>query len=281
MKLYKYFSPNLTSVLVNGSVRFSPPRVFNDPFEMRPHISAFSKENIVNAMYDNAMQNAVLTEYEKLNPHTKSLTTPESFRAELTEILTAYKTQLPEFVAQSLTQFIETLNENMQEMGIFCLTQNPDSLLMWAHYADSHRGFVIEFDSESPFFNQAPGLKSDMRYLHKVEYSETRPSIVLSEIKDFSSFFTKSDDWKYEKELRMMYPLSDANAIIEIENDTIHLFNIPKSAIKSVIFGFRTSDIKKDEIRKILSANEEYKHVKILKANINETHYKLDITDDL
>ena len=30
--------------------------------------------------------------------------------------------------------------------GILCLTSNPDSVVMWSHYADKHRGIVIEFD---------------------------------------------------------------------------------------------------------------------------------------
>lgn len=28
-------------------------------------------------------------------------------------------------------------------IGLLCLTEKPDNLLMWAHYADSHAGFVV------------------------------------------------------------------------------------------------------------------------------------------
>lgn len=37
---------------------------------------------------------------------------------------------------------IEILND---EIGICSLSRNPLNLLMWAHYASSHTGFVVEF----------------------------------------------------------------------------------------------------------------------------------------
>ena len=31
------------------------------------------------------------------------------------------------------------------EWGIYCLSAVPDHILMWAHYADGHRGFCLQF----------------------------------------------------------------------------------------------------------------------------------------
>jgi|SRR5580658_5344823 hypothetical protein len=44
--------------------------------------------------------------------------------------------------------------------GVLCLSEAPANLLMWAHYADSHRGFVVEFDPASPFFCQRDSIPS-------------------------------------------------------------------------------------------------------------------------
>ena len=45
-----------------------------------------------------------------------------------------------------------------------CLTENPNSILMWSHYADKHTGFCIEYN-----FNQADSSITD--HLVKVKYS--------------------------------------------------------------------------------------------------------------
>lgn len=39
------------------------------------------------------------------------------------------------------------------DTAIFCMSQVWDSILMWAHYADSHKGFVVGFDMSHPFFD--------------------------------------------------------------------------------------------------------------------------------
>src|SRR5271154_115746 len=36
--------------------------------------------------------------------------------------------------------------------GILSLSKTPDNVLMWSHYAKSHCGFVIEFDSTHEYF---------------------------------------------------------------------------------------------------------------------------------
>lgn len=39
-------------------------------------------------------------------------------------------------------------------IGILCLTDNPLNQLMWAHYANEHKGLVLEFDVTHKFFDQ-------------------------------------------------------------------------------------------------------------------------------
>src|ERR1035441_6605412 len=42
--------------------------------------------------------------------------------------------------------------KGLQTFGIFCMTEDPRSQLMWAHYAAKHTGFVIGFrTSLEPF----------------------------------------------------------------------------------------------------------------------------------
>lgn len=54
---------------------------------------------------------------------------------------------------------IQMINQKFYEVsnrviGILSLTSKNDNLLMWVHYANSHKGFVVEFNIENVFFNQ-------------------------------------------------------------------------------------------------------------------------------
>src|SRR5262249_4259046 len=48
------------------------------------------------------------------------------------------------------------LLEQSTQTGVVCLTEHPDNLLMWAHYAQNHEGFVLGLDISNPFFSDRP-----------------------------------------------------------------------------------------------------------------------------
>ena len=45
------------------------------------------------------------------------------------------------------------LENRYSQFGALCLCENADNILLWTHYADNHRGFVIDFNTENTFFN--------------------------------------------------------------------------------------------------------------------------------
>jgi hypothetical protein len=178
-----------------------------------------------------------------------------------------------------LPQLRTVVYQKFEEMlGILCLTESPASLLMWAHYADAHRGFVVEFDSESPFFNQRLGPEDDFRHLRKVSYQNERPALVLMEIQDFSPFLVKGKDWAYETEWRMMLPLERASRVFGVGPTAVHLFDFPTSAIRGLILGCRMPEATRTEIREILKA-PEYTHVRCMEARVDETRYRVVIDE--
>jgi len=94
---------------------------------------------------------------------------------------------------------------------VLCLSGVCDSLLMWAHYAEQHKGAVLKFDlrsESSDFFTMA----------RPVNYEKELPGIEqpLSQVQRFlglpvdtndwlsRQFFVKSEEWAYEKEWRVM-----------------------------------------------------------------------------
>jgi 5-formaminoimidazole-4-carboxamide-1-beta-D-ribofuranosyl 5'-monophosphate synthetase len=52
-------------------------------------------------------------------------------------------------------RFIELASSHLtapDEYGVLCLTESPDSDLMWKEYANNGAGFVVAFDTSIPEF---------------------------------------------------------------------------------------------------------------------------------
>ena len=143
---------------------------------------------------------------------------------------------------QNGMQFLETvktlLNDVIDTYAIFSLSSRDDCNLMWSHYADSHFGFCIEFNSE-------------YMQVNKIDYQDDIAELYLS---DFLLFHFKLEDetviddriknlliqkliyWNYEDEYRIIASKS-LGSIKLGENFT----KIKYSAkfVNSIIFGVR------------------------------------------
>jgi len=174
-------------------------------------------------------------------------------------------------------------------IGVICFTQANDNQLMWAHYADSHEGLCLEFDSSSTFFNGQHGCSSyqNVGTLMPVKYSQERPTyLMLRELADETeSWFTKSEAWDYEEEMRLLLPndnemFSDVVRCHQKEGDNgerLSFYQTSPKDIKSVILGCRMKDnIKKQIFEKCQSIGV---HVK--EAKPSRTEFKLVISDYL
>ena len=121
--------------------------------------------------------------------------------------------------------------------GILSLTETPDNLLMWSHYGDSHKGVVLGFDELHPFF-QGEEIVAGLSRLSKVEYNQKRPVLSPSTRNNPKVFLRKSAEWAYEREWRLIRPLSEAMDTLPRENLVpVCLFEIPHDAISVIITG--------------------------------------------
>ena len=129
------------------------------------------------------------------------------------------------------------------DTAIFCMSQVWDSVLMWAHYADSHKGFAVGFDMSHPFFDFEKPYGT-----RKVRYCKSRPK--STEINIMDEMYYKLDVWSYEQEWRLCRDVYKADETI---NNNIYLFRIPKESIKSVYFGIcMTENEKIDMYQRVL-----------------------------
>lgn len=279
MTLYKYVHPARIDVLENLEIRFTQPGALNDPFELRPHIdSLIEQADVLASMRDlpGDLRPMIKQAYEML-PALKEV--PLEFAVESIEEFMATE-EAREATAEGLRIFLQLMGEGAspirnaiyralnENVGLLSLSEIPDNELMWAHYADSHRGLVLCFDDTDTFFNRRRTESDDFYFLRKVNYTDG-PALSLSTISGEALLVTKGTHWAYEREWRMVVPLQDKTRLLTMNGDSIYLFTFPTSALSGVILGANASIETSESVERLLDRSE-FKHVQ-------PSHARLDL----
>ncbi|MFA5251280.1 MAG: DUF2971 domain-containing protein [Phycisphaerae bacterium] len=169
-----------------------------------------------------------------------------------------------------------SINYYRRKSFLLSVSQEARSTVMWAHYADKHKGAVIGIDFDRIL------LKSGIK-MHRVTYSEQRPKINIlddsEKAKYYETLVTKSTEWTYEREFRVIF---DDAYLMDLEQQGLAClkdFNGKKTwflrldpkSIKEIIFGLYTEDGLKLAIRK-LTEQSELQHIKLYQAEESETY---------
>ncbi|HUJ50337.1 MAG TPA: DUF2971 domain-containing protein [Bryobacteraceae bacterium] len=151
---------------------------------------------------------------------------------------------------------IDRYEQEFARFGIICFSQQADSILMWSHYGDHHRGMCLGFshDEKTPL-EQA---------IYPVEYTDEYPELRFDQIWHGEGLarvlHAKHSGWRYECELR------------QIMFDRTGLQDYP-GRLTSVIFGLRTSKADEDLVRKLVGGA-----VKFQRVSLDPLRYKIVIT---
>jgi hypothetical protein len=120
------------------------------------------------------------------------------------------------------------------KVGLYCLAERNDSILMWSHYAADHAGYCLEFEAA----NYTPVFAGAQR----VSYADAYPEIDFYNTPEREkvelSFLTKFTDWSYEREWR----------IVDHDGGP-RSREYPSEPLKSVSFGLRMKDEHKAKIK--------------------------------
>lgn len=247
--LYKYLPlrndnqedlSRIRSVIDENMLYFSCLKDFNDPFDCSP-IYGSPREDF---------------EY-----YFKRLS--ESNKYSIDE-LNRMRTNWKQGDRETQEKLIDKVNSKMwiyinEELGICCFSGKPDSLLMWAHYASCHTGVCFEF-------NRTPNAAFFGEVL-KVRYKPYRPKVNMfkqSQDATVNIFLTKSSDWKYETEYRIIGP--------HRKPGQTHQF--PKEYLKGIILGAK---IKKENEATLRNIIEGHYSIAIKKAKLDDCKYKIVI----
>ena len=211
------------------------------------------------------------------------LLTPNALSAMLTALMPGIERQIATTARGS---GICSLNSNLiaksvldDKYGILCLAESPTNLLMWAHYADHHRGVAIQFDETHDFFRLHIDTHPDMG-LRAVKYSDVRPVRSYSNLESPLTFYTKSTEWSYETEWRFIKPLSEAAKVIDAPGDEPLfprcLFAVPTDAMTGVILGACMPVQHSEAIVNLLTCSE-LQHIRVYYAHLSEQKFEIDI----
>lgn len=150
--------------------------------------------------------------------------------------ITSLRKELDGFIAKS------------RKWGVWSASITYSHELLWAYYADSHKGFCIEYDSK--ILVRSLPKKKIIRY-SKVKYKPTVPIIVPQDLfsvltvdRNLTEKFigTKSKKWAHEREIR----------VVALNCGSYH---IDKNAIKAIYFGCRADQDTIDYAKDIMAAN--------------------------
>jgi hypothetical protein len=240
MILYKYFPPaRLNDVLRNRRVRFTQPGDLNDPFEFRPRIREVASDAAVQSHIEQHFDDLVDQELAKYGALTQFFpqTKLRSLLHEKAMLPSLFRLLEPAVIQKLSPMFDGVLNASV---GILCLSEVRDSLLMWGHYTNNHEGFVVGFDSAHPFFLKRRSDQDEFGFLRAVHYVPRRPQVALGDTDSAEWFSTKFEQWSYEKEWRIVRGLSDAQERIERSPFPICLFEFPPDTVREIIVGMRS-----------------------------------------
>lgn len=222
MGLYKYVTVGTAKRILKGSIKFTQPGAFNDPFELLPQffVAADTVEHTRNLSFC------------VLSPRRAGLDRGH---------IPGDEKNRSDFQARNI---VSMLNKSV---GILCLSRNAESLLMWGHYAGEYSGALIEFNESHEFFNG----------LNPVKYQKRRPVFNLSDFYDrvvpISDLCVKSNVWAYEKEVRLVRSSKDLQQAGGGEgNHPILTMDLPLECIKSVYIGERMNVEDQKEVWKLV-----------------------------
>jgi hypothetical protein len=276
MILYKYAGDSGIHILDGLRLKVTPPNELNDPFELTPR-----SKNLITRKY--------IVE--------KAKNDPEHFRAMYEEIVRRENYKWPfEVFLQTLklprdvySRFrklyadglVETdlgsIQEASRSMVILCLSAMNDSIPMWSHYSNHHRGIVIGLDTSDSCFQHGSAMSKVIYRAHRVSVNpldDANPGAVWA--KALETILTKSRVWEYEKEYRACYRIRDVISKPLGGNQPHYFIDIWASVIKEVILGCWISEEYEARVRSVLSA-KKFSHVRILRASRHKSKFKIEV----
>jgi len=219
-------------------MRLSHPSDLNDPYDTWiPFVylkNTETKREVTKDYYEFACKNGYLDSKKSMECWEKfqqslEISDFDEWFDKISEILLEYwkapitKEEVKKKQIQKIRdEHQKSWRKKQENYGIASFSERCDSLLMWAHYADSHKGVCFVYDVVDLFLIRDP--KDILEWIHLVRYvpdtseilSEWEKIATGNELTDAQkedifkkTLLTKSQDWEYENEWRFAFRFPD------------------------------------------------------------------------
>lgn len=259
--LFKYVGcePHHLRIMADLRIRFTQPDDLNDPFDCIPGIEP---PGDVAAFVERAIANSIPT-----NP---VLTLAPQTLANAKQVLVATYERDPNALTQ---RCLEIVRQNINKVGVLSLSARNDNLSMWAHYAASHRGFVIGLKpGYAPLTKRPNEQYLSEGELRPVTYVQERVTLRADRIDlPIDILFTKEQSWKYEEEWRVVRYLDKCDGAVTPPSGDPRVFlcDIDPAAIARVDIGEQANSATITALKDATSRGSRLEHVRLYQAHLD------------
>ncbi len=226
--LFKFskFDGNYTEyqedLFVRGKLYHSLPVNFNDPFECKPHFNWPDKPSQV----------------REIRKHLLKVAMRNGYKRKAAESLVSKNMRKPGFIQETIYKSVQN---TFSKVRICSFTTKKENLLFWSHYADSHKGFCVEYDA----------TVLPISYAFKVQYQDEYPEVQYPgppNALGFKPALIKSKEWAYEEEYRIIFV---PEAERQPNNDGVSLI-LNGGEMKNVYLGANMTDENKQALVELI-----------------------------
>lgn len=234
----------LRLLFVEGKLYHPLPSQFNDPFECKPHFRWPEKAK----------------EIQEIRKHLVKVARSKGKSRKEAEAFVANSMAKEGFIQNAI---YGAVSKTLSEVRVCSFTSSKENLLFWAHYADSHRGFCIEYDA----------TVLPIAYAFKVHYSKKYPEVKYPappDARGLKPALIKSKEWAYEEEFRTIF-VPEANR--QPNNDGVSLI-LTGNEIKNVYFGAFMEEAQKELLLELL--NQGPFNPGVWQANLSQSNFEVN-----
>lgn len=175
---------------------------------------------------------------------------------------------------QQVKDLRKTFEQIRHTTGVTCFSEKDDSLLMWAHYANNHKGMCVEYElmkfNTQLMYSPVPIIYSPNRI--NLEYTNIYDGNNVE--KETMAYFVnclihKSMEWEYETEWRIIRDEGACGCLWDLQKQGALLDSVQPS---SIILGCEAEDEFINEVKQYCIENK----INLFKMCKDEIQYKLN-----
>jgi len=186
--------------IANRKLHFSPPSNFKDPFDCRPKFSLLFCKKDPEEDWKRFFFLLAKFQYGGISD--------DEARKHADAAILRGKHRNKRWLREADEEIIKVLAECVTPPRICCFSKSPRNPMMWAHYANNHKGIVLQFKTsymlddgasyrgfEVDYYRQPIPLK---RYVESMEDSLRCDPLAFARL----IYCSKSHEWASEEEVR-------------------------------------------------------------------------------